>query len=133
MKNYDYSNWVFSDEFPIYLQLYQWLKCSILSGQLSPNEIMPSIRELATALHINNNTVARSFRLLHREGLIHQTRCKRNRVVSDADFIHKKRSQESQRIYQNFMYVMMELGFSVSEIMTFLLEHMQPPVGEHNL
>jgi len=55
---------------PIYLQLIEQVKRSIALGVLSPGEQLPTVKQLATDLTINPNTVARVYRELERDGVI---------------------------------------------------------------
>lgn len=55
-------------------------------GILKPGEPLPSIRELATTLIINPNTVARAYRDLEKEGFIY-TRKGKGCFVSDNSFV----------------------------------------------
>jgi GntR family transcriptional regulator len=55
---------------PIYEQIKMELKKGIFRGDLKPNDPLPSIRDLATELLVNPNTVARAYRDLEREGVI---------------------------------------------------------------
>ncbi|NBI60928.1 GntR family transcriptional regulator [Lachnospiraceae bacterium] len=66
----DYENWVFHDVTPIYLQLCNKMLYKILCGNLCSGESIPSIREMAKLLHINPNTVAKSYKRLKQEQLI---------------------------------------------------------------
>ena len=66
----NYTEWIFNEKSPIYIQLAHKLRYSILGGRLLPGESIPSIRSMADMLHLNVNTVARSYRLLNQEGLI---------------------------------------------------------------
>jgi GntR family transcriptional regulator len=59
---------------PIYRQLFQQLRQRIVSGQLGPNEQMPSVRELSAELKINLLTVAKVYQLLEGEGLVETRR-----------------------------------------------------------
>ncbi len=61
----NYMEWTFDEKSPIYKQLAHRLKYGILSGRLLPGEDIPSIRSMADMLHLNVNTVARSYRLLN--------------------------------------------------------------------
>lgn len=54
---------------PIYRQLFQQLRQRIASGQLAPDEQLPSVRELSADLKINFLTVAKVYQLLESEGL----------------------------------------------------------------
>ena len=56
---------------PIYEQVKQQLKSRISLGILAAGEPLPSIRDLATSLIINPNTVARAYRELEHEGYIY--------------------------------------------------------------
>ena len=55
---------------PIYEQLYTQIKNQILSGELQPEEAMPSIRGLARDLRISVITTKRAYEELERDGLI---------------------------------------------------------------
>jgi GntR family transcriptional regulator len=55
---------------PIYLQLIAVVKRSVALGVLAPGEQLPTVKQLATTLTVNPNTVARSYRELERDGVI---------------------------------------------------------------
>jgi GntR family transcriptional regulator len=55
---------------PIYLQLIEQVKRSVALGVLAPGERLPTVKQLATDLTINPNTVARAYRELERDGVI---------------------------------------------------------------
>lgn len=50
----------FRDSRPIYEQVKDSLRRLIVSGALSPDEKLPSVRELASQLVINPNTIQRA-------------------------------------------------------------------------
>ena len=58
-----------SDE-PLYRQLYDSIKRSIVSGRILKGERLPANRELAGLLGVNRQTIASAFELLESEGLI---------------------------------------------------------------
>lgn len=58
---------------PIYVQLEQQVKTAIAAGVLQEGDRLPTVRELALALTINPNTVARAYRELERAGFIDTT------------------------------------------------------------
>jgi GntR family transcriptional regulator len=55
---------------PIYLQLIEQVKRSVALGVLAPGEQLPTVKQLATDLTVNPNTVARVYRELERDGVI---------------------------------------------------------------
>jgi GntR family transcriptional regulator len=59
---------------PIYEQVINQIKYGIATGELAPDEPIPSIRQLSLRLLINPNTVIRAYRELEREGVIEMRR-----------------------------------------------------------
>lgn len=66
---------------PIYLQIIEQVKRSVALGVLSSGERLPTVKQLASDLTINPNTVARAYRELERDGII-QTNVGRGSFVS---------------------------------------------------
>ena len=60
----------YRDARPIYTQIADGLRDQILSGVLQPEDKLPSVRELASSLTINPNTIQRAYRQLEMEGWI---------------------------------------------------------------
>ena len=60
----------YRDARPIYTQIMDGFKEQIASGILQPGDKLPSVRELASHLAINPNTIQRSYRQLEMEGWI---------------------------------------------------------------
>ncbi|MGN7469948.1 GntR family transcriptional regulator [Brevibacillus sp. SAFN-007a] len=63
-------------------QLYQQIASSIRSGELAPNEQLPTVRELAAQLKINYNTVRSVYLRLQQEGMV-DSRQGRGTIVSN--------------------------------------------------
>jgi GntR family transcriptional regulator len=59
---------------PIYQQLVDGVKEAIARGVLAPGERMPTVREMATQLSINPNTIAKAYQKLETEGVIETMR-----------------------------------------------------------
>ena len=60
----------YRDARPIYTQIFDGIREQILSGILRPGDKLPSVRELATQLTINPNTIQRAYRELELQGWI---------------------------------------------------------------
>ena len=56
---------------PIYDQIYSQIKGQIISGALKQDELLPSIRGLATDLRISFITTKRAYEELEKEGFIY--------------------------------------------------------------
>ncbi len=61
----------YRDSRPIYEQIKDQLRRLILTGAISEKEKLPSVRDLATSLQINPNTIQRAYRELEAEGCIY--------------------------------------------------------------
>lgn len=61
----------YRDAKPIYEQIKEGLRKLIVTGAISAGEKLPSVRELASQLAINPNTIQRAYRELENEGYIY--------------------------------------------------------------
>lgn len=59
-----------SSDLPIYEQIKEQVKTQILSGELSENEMLPSLRQLAKDLKISVLTTTRAYNELEEESFI---------------------------------------------------------------
>lgn len=55
---------------PLFAQLIAEIKDAVRGGQVRPGDALPSIRQLANDLDLNNKTVAKAYRLLERDSVI---------------------------------------------------------------
>lgn len=55
---------------PLFAQLIEQIKGAVLSDAIKPGDPLPSIRQLANDLEVNNKTVAKAYRLLERDSVI---------------------------------------------------------------
>lgn len=60
----------YRDSRPIYTQIIDGIREQIITGVLQPGDKLPSVRELASTLAINPNTIQRAYRQLEMEGWI---------------------------------------------------------------
>ena len=60
----------YRDARPIYTQIVDGFREQIASGILQPEDRLPSVRELASQLTINPNTIQRAYRELESQGWI---------------------------------------------------------------
>lgn len=74
---------------PIFSQLISQIKQLVDTGKLVPGFQLPSIRQLAADLGINQNTVAKAYKLLERDAVIV---CKGYRGT----YIHQQAIQNSK-------------------------------------
>ncbi len=101
----------FRDAKPIYEQVKDGIKNMVYQNVLSQDEKLPSVREMASALAINPNTISRAYKELEQEGFLYTQTGVGTFVNKDTD-ITEKRIQE---LYKELAKVVEELDkYSVS-------------------
>lgn len=63
-----------ADARPIYVQIMDEVRRAIVLGSLRPEDPLPSVRQLASDLRVNPNTVAQAYRELERAGVAYVRR-----------------------------------------------------------
>ena len=71
------------DSVPVSTQLVEQIKKAVLCDRMFPGDALPSIRQLANDLDLDDHTVAKAYRSLERDSVIH-TRAHRGTVVHPA-------------------------------------------------
>ncbi len=64
----------FNTDKPIFLQLAEEIRQSILNGNLKEGEFIPSIRKLSSQFELNPNTVMNTIKTLVEEGILEKKR-----------------------------------------------------------
>ena len=83
----------YRDAKPIYEQIKEGLRKLVVSGALSAGDKLPSVRELASQLAINPNTIQRAYRELESEGYIY-TLVGKGTFVAESKDIDDTREKE---------------------------------------
>ncbi len=55
---------------PSYIQIVEQVEGFLADGELKPGDQLPTVRQLASELRVNFNTIARAYRMLDEAGLI---------------------------------------------------------------
>ena len=108
----------FQSGVPLYEQIVHQLRMLIEGGELSPQDQLPTTRQLAVQLGINFNTVARAYRVLDQEGLI-STQPGRGSFVLDPNQGTPQNKTEAKRIEELTLFYIRKaarLGFEPEEI-----------------
>lgn len=97
----------YRDNRPIYEQLKEQLRKLIVTGVLKSDEKLPSIREIASSLAINPNTIQRAYRELESEGYVYTIAGKGSFAAPRQD-IDDRREKE---LLQQFDTIILELSY----------------------
>lgn len=83
---------------PIYEQLVEQLRKQLFLGVAQAGQALPSVRQLATELGINPNTIQKAYRRMEAEGMIISVPGKGSFISDDlADMLKKQRDEQIER------------------------------------
>ena len=95
----------FRDTKPIYEQVKEGIKQMVYQNVLSADEKLPSVREMASKLAINPNTISRAYKELEQEGFLYTQVGVGTYVNKELDPIARKK----QELLEQFDEVTKEL------------------------
>lgn len=83
---------------PIYEQLIEQLRKQLFLGVAQAGQPLPSVRQLATELGINPNTIQKAYRRMEAEGMIVSVPGKGSFISDDlADMLKKQRDEQMEK------------------------------------
>ena len=100
------------DARPIWQQLADQMTQSIVTGEFSPGERFPSVRELAMQAGVNPNTMQRALARLEEDGLLVTSRTAGRNVTEDEETLRAVRSQLAEKRVIEYLEDMEKLGYS---------------------
>jgi GntR family transcriptional regulator len=119
-----------SDE-PLFLQIERQIQELLITGELKVGDQLPTLRELATELRVNFNTVARAYRLLDEARLISTQRGRGTYIWEEPtpEVVKQLRQRSLQELAQQYLDAANRLGFSSQEAVKTLenLAKASPP------
>ena len=86
-------NWKFVGDRPVYQQIMALIRGGILTGELSPGQKIPSVRDLAAQAQVNPNSVHRALTELEREGLLVSGGTSGRRVTEEEAILEEMKEQ----------------------------------------
>lgn len=111
MFNIDYK-----DRSPIYEQLISSIKNSIISGILTEDQQIPSVRQLAVNMAINPNTIQKAYTQLEQQGIIYSVKGRGTFVAKRQDCLISETKDELFKKLSLLINSMFQLGISLEDI-----------------
>ena len=101
---------------PLYEQLVEQLRRQLFLGIIEAGQALPSVRQLATELGINPNTIQQAYRRMEAEGMIISVPGKGS-FISDnlADMLKKQRDEQIEKTRQQIT-TCREMGLHIDVI-----------------
>ena len=97
---------------PLYEQLVDQLRRQLILGVTKAGTAMPSVRQLATELGINPNTIQKAYRRMEDEGMIVSVPGRGSFVSDDlAGMLEKQRADQTERTLE-MLRTCREMGLS---------------------
>lgn len=102
---------------PVYEQIVRQIRDGVSNGELAVGAPLPPVRQLATDLVLNRNTVARAYKMLEEQGVI-QTAGRKGTFVRDgaAEEVARLRTGNAERILRRTISVLTSEGLGPEEI-----------------
>jgi len=103
---------------PIYVQIIDQIKHMIATGDLSPDDQLPTVRQLAADLRVNFNTIARAYRMLDEEGLISTQHGRGTYILPlpSEENGENLRRQDLEWLTRHYLKEAFNLGYSADDV-----------------
>ena len=118
----------YRDSRPIYEQIKDGLKKLIVTGGLTADERLPSVRALATQLSINPNTIQRAYNELEGEGYIYSVPGKGSFAAANAG-TDESRRRELMETVRELLAELRDLGAGREELLALVREAADRPMA----
>lgn len=106
---------------PIYEQIFEQIKESIIRDEVVEGEMLPSMRKLAQDLHISLITTKKAYERLDAEGYIYTVAGKGCFVApKNMELIREDKMRKIEEYFYNGIIEAKALGFSFEEIVEVL-------------
>lgn len=102
---------------PLYMQIARQVEQMVAAGLLQVGDQLPTVRELATELRINFNTVSRAYRLLHEDRLISTQRGRGTYIWEQPteESLHQLRKISLEELSRDYLVQVTRLGCTPAE------------------
>ena len=112
----------YKDRRPIYEQLTAKITELALTGELKPDEQLPSVRQLASQLGINPNTISKAYIELERRGILYSVSGKGSFVNSDLSAAAGDRQKELEQNLKECIRDLKLIGVDKSRLLEIIEE-----------
>ena len=118
---------------PLYEQVVYGIKQDILKGILDSDDKLPSVRELASELLINPNTISKAYKQLEAEGIILTIRGKGTFVAPQTQIIQDDRKiQEIKNKINELVLEAIYQKIEVTEFVSYVTDYYETNGGKNN-
>ncbi len=123
--------WDLKSDRPIYTQLLEKIQIKIISGEFSPGEKLPSVRDLAADAAVNPNTMQKALSELERTGLVYSQRTAGRFITEDKEMLKKMKEEIAKEQIEEFVNNMKKIGFSPEDILKIMESKIKEGVNDN--
>lgn len=116
----EFKDFEFNDKESIYVQIINLIKSNIALGNLSAGDKLPSVRELASNLGVNPNTLQRAYLELERQGVTYSKRGLGSFISEKNNDLDTLKEDMGKEIALRFLKEMKGIGIEKSEAINIL-------------
>jgi len=120
MKKGKNMSFDFDNNIPIYIQLVEQIKISIISGDITSGDRLPSVREWAMKYKVNPNTMQKALAELEAQGLVFTERTNGKFVTENKALIEIIRKDYAKEMSERYFISMEKIGFSKDKAIEYL-------------
>lgn len=112
-----WSEIVFNNREPVYLQVVLHFKERLATGRLRAGQVIPSRRELAALMKINPNTAQKAYKEMEDQRLIVTEGNSPSRITTDSGTLHKIRFELLEAATDSFVAAVRKVGAPMDELL----------------
>ena len=111
---------------PLYEQIATRVRVAVASGELSPGDALPSVRQLAGSARVNPATVVQAYRELEADGFVEMRQGAGTFVLEVLpDKRSEERNKQARALVQRMIGEAARLGLDTEEIITAIRHELE--------
>lgn len=110
----------FDNNIPIYIQIMNNIKESMIRGEFRTGDKLPSVREYSKLLRVNPTTIQRVYRELELEGITFTKRGMGSFITEDVSMIETLKESMAIHISDTYIEKMRHIGFGNEDLIQLL-------------
>ena len=117
--------WSFTPGIPVYIQIADRIRFSIISGEYPLGCQIPTVRQLAVESAVNPNTIQHAFATLEKDGII-ETRGTMGRYVTEnPEIIQLLKNEHAKHLVDGFLTSIKSIGYNNEQILLMIKEELE--------
>ncbi len=114
--------WSFDEHTPVYMQIAERIRNSIINGTYPPDSQIPPVRQLALTAAVNPNTVQHALAELETEGIIYSRGTQGRFVTSDPERLNKARRDAARKLIKSFLAQAEQMSIAKDDLIKMIEE-----------